>query len=248
VDSPGGDSLASDLIWRAVARVRKEKPVIASYGDLAASGGYYASCGADRIFSEPTTLTGSIGVFTLHFQAQDLFDRIGINTVEEHRGKFSGGGLHRGLTDDEKAIIQKYVGVTYETFLSRVKDGRKLSDAEVREIAQGRVWTGEDAKKVGLVDELGGLADAIQAAKDKVGIGGDDSVEIRVITGKDSAVARWGKALNVTMQLFSGEKTRQEQMRQAVGFLLGDPDMISRAMMAKDGQAMAMMPYTVQVK
>ncbi|MBI5493582.1 MAG: signal peptide peptidase SppA [Deltaproteobacteria bacterium] len=248
VDSPGGDSMASDLIWNAVAKLRKKKPVIASFGDLAASGGYYAACGTDLIVAEPTTLTGSIGVFALSFEAQDLLDRVGVTSWEETRGKLAGGGFHRPLSDDEKATIERYVGLTYKQFLERVHAGRRMPVERVHELAQGRVWTGAQAKEVGLVDELGGLVDAIELAKSRVGLGGDDTVEVRIVTGKEDTVSRWGKAISVSMDLFTGERARREQIREAVALLLHDPDAVDRLMLARKSRSLALMPYTVTVR
>lgn len=247
VESPGGDSLASDLIWNAVAQVRKKKPVIASFGDLAASGGYYAACGADLIVAEPTTLTGSIGVFALSVEAKDLLDRFGVTVWEENRGKLAGSGWWRPWSDEERAAIQRQVGITYDIFLKRVKDGRKLSQAKVEEVAQGRVWTGTQAKDVGLVDEVGGLVEAIELAKYRVGLKGDSTVEVQIVSGEDS-ISRWGSALNVTADMFTGEKSRREQIRRATALLLGDPDAFERAELLTSGRSLALMPYTIRVK
>ncbi|MEW5855078.1 MAG: signal peptide peptidase SppA [Myxococcota bacterium] len=248
VDSPGGDSLASDLIWAAVKSLRKKKPVIASFGDLAASGGYYVSCGADLIIAEPTTLTGSIGVFALRFELKDLMDRFGVTTYEETRGKVAGGGLHRPMSDEERALMERFVGVTYEQFLERVREGRKFSDEKVREIAQGRVWTGVQAKEIGLVDELGGLPEAIELAKARVGLKGDRTVEIQIVTGEDNPVTRWGSALNTSISMLSGEHRRQQQVRNATRLLLGDPEIVDKALLAQESRSLAMMPYTVRVR
>ena len=248
VESPGGDSLASDLIWNAVAQLRKKKPVIASFGDLAASGGYYAACGADLIVAEPTTLTGSIGVFALSFEVKDLLDRFGVTVWEENRGRLAGGGWWRPWTDEEKANVEKFVGLSYKTFLSRVKSGRKFSQAKVEEIAQGRVWTGRQAKEIGLVDEIGGIVDAIEFAKFRVGLAGDDTVEVRIITGKDDPVTRWSSALNVTADFFTGQKERREQLRRAAAVLLGDPNAIEHAELLTQSRTLALMPYTVTIR
>jgi protease-4 len=248
VESPGGDSLASDLIWNAVGKLRKTKPVISSFGDVAASGGYYAAVGTDLIVAEPTTLTGSIGVFALTFEVRDLMERFGVTTWEETRGKLAGAGWHRPMTEEEQAVMQRFVGITYETFLSRVKDGRKMPMEKVRELAQGRVWTGAQAKEVGLVDELGGIAEAIELAKAKVGLTADDTAEVRLISGKDDPVTRWTSALNVTADLFTGEKRREERLREAVKFLLGDPEALDRAVRASNSRALALMPYTVTIR
>jgi protease-4 len=145
---------------------KKAKPTIVSMGNLAASGGYYISCGADRIFAQPNTITGSIGVFGLIPNLQKMLEnKLGITVDTVNTNKFSdiGSGL-RGVTEKEYAYIQNSVEKVYDTFTKRVSEGRKISQAEVDSIGQGRVWTGADALKIKLVDELGGLNDAIAYA------------------------------------------------------------------------------------
>ena len=163
VNSPGGSALASDVIWREVTLAKKAKPVIVSMGDVAASGGYYISCAADRIFAQPNTITGSIGVFGLSPNAQKLFsEKLGINIDTVNTNKHSDlGSLYRGATPLEAAYIQKGVEKVYDTFTKRVAEGRGMAQADVDSIGQGRVWSGVDALKIKLVDELGGINDAI---------------------------------------------------------------------------------------
>jgi protease-4 len=163
VNSPGGSALASDVIWREVTLAKKVKPVIVSMGDVAASGGYYISCAADRIFAQPNTITGSIGVFGLSPNAQKLFsEKLGINIDTVNTNKHSDlGSLYRGATPLEAAYIQKGVEKVYDTFTKRVAEGRGMAQADVDSIGQGRVWSGVDALKIKLVDELGGINDAI---------------------------------------------------------------------------------------
>lgn len=167
VNSPGGSALASDVIWREIVLTKKVKPVIASMGDVAASGGYYISCAANKIFAEPNTITGSIGVFGLMPNAQKLFnEKLGINYDGVKIGEFSDlGAIYRPLTEKEQAIIQESVDQTYETFITRVAEGRGITKADVDSIGQGRVWSGVDALKIKLVDELGGLPEAIKEAE-----------------------------------------------------------------------------------
>lgn len=191
VNSPGGSALTSDIIWREVELAAKTKPLIVSMGNVAASGGYYISCAADTIVAEPTTLTGSIGIFGMFFSGEKLIkDKIGINTntVKTNEHSDFGGSYplplpisSRPLTTYERNVLQNYVNQGYETFLSRVIAGRGLSHDELHAIAQGRVWTGEDAQKIGLVDVLGGLEDAIQIAARKVGVDKYNIVEYPTI-------------------------------------------------------------------
>src|SRR5271157_249009 len=172
VDSPGGSPLASDLVWRATQQARaKGKPIIASFSDVAASGGYYAACGVDAIVAEPTTLTGSIGVFVLRPIVGGLLDKLGIGVASLTRGAHADLLLStQPLKPDTRALVQTEVRAVYDLFVSRVAEGRKLSAERVDEIGRGRVWTGVQAREVGLVDELGGLHTAVMKAKEKVGL------------------------------------------------------------------------------
>ena len=166
VNSPGGSGLASEVIWREVKLAAEAKPVVVSMGDVAASGGYYISAPAARIYAEPTTITGSIGVFGLVPNTEGFFNnKLGITfdgvKTHQHADMYN---LNRPLTDHEKRMMQQWVDEFYAGFVERVAEGRKLTPAQVDSIGQGRVWTGTDAKARGLVDELGGLEDAIAAA------------------------------------------------------------------------------------
>lgn len=169
VNSPGGSALASDVIWREILLAKKSKPVVVSMGDLAASGGYYISCAADHIFAQPNTITGSIGVFGIIPNIQKMLqNKLGITIDTVNTNKYS--DMARGLrpfTEKEYNYIQNSVEKIYDTFTKRVAEGRKMTQAEVDSIGQGRVWTGADAVKINLVDELGGLNDAIAYAASK---------------------------------------------------------------------------------
>jgi protease-4 len=166
VNSPGGSALASELMWRELALLKAKKPVVVSMGNLAASGGYYIACHASKIYANPTTITGSIGVFGLLFNAKGLLnDKLGVttDTVNLHNnGDFPTGS--RPLRDREKQVLENMVTRIYGEFTQRVADGRKMKIEQVDSIGQGRVWSGEQAKQLGLVDELGGLKDAVKAA------------------------------------------------------------------------------------
>lgn len=165
VDSPGGSALASELIWRDIELAKKKKPVVVSMGNLAASGGYYISCNANRIFTEPTTITGSIGVFGVLPNFTQLSKNIGIHTEQVNTHKHSSGySLFTPLEEDTREVIQQSVESVYDTFITRVANGRKMTKEQVDAIGQGRVWSGTDAVKIGLADELGGLDDAIAYA------------------------------------------------------------------------------------
>ena len=165
VDSPGGSALTSELIWREVELAKKKKPVVVSMGNYAASGGYYISCNASRIFAEEGTITGSIGVFGILPNLTKLSNNIGIHTQEvSTHSNASGYSLFTPLKDNTREYIQQSVEQVYGTFVSRVAAGRHLTPEAVDAIGQGRVWTGADALKIGLVDEIGGLDDAIKYA------------------------------------------------------------------------------------
>lgn len=169
VNSPGGSSLASDVIWREVLLTKKVKPIIVSMGDYAASGGYYIACAADSIFAEPNTITGSIGVFAIIPNMKGFFnDKLGLTFDGIKTGQFADlGNVSRPLAEAEKMILQREVNRTYNDFTKRVSQGRKISQAYVDSIGQGRVWTGEQAIKLKLVDKLGHIQDAINAAAKK---------------------------------------------------------------------------------
>ena len=165
VNSPGGSALTSELIWREIEITKKVKPVVVSMGNYAASGGYYIAANADRIFAEPNTITGSIGVFGMLPNMNQLGKNIGINAeqVKTHENA-SGYSVFEPIDENFKGFVLESIEKTYATFLKRVADGRKMTTEQVDAIAQGRVWTGVDAHKLGLVDEIGGLDAAIKYA------------------------------------------------------------------------------------
>ena len=171
VDSPGGSSLASDLIWRQVRRLRETKPVVVLMGDQAASGGYYVSAPANRIVARPTTLTGSIGIWGGKFVIGGLYERLKIGHRELQRGASADLYSEFRLFDEEERYrVRQELGETYARFKSIVADGRGLSDERVEEIARGRVWTGRQALEIGLVDELGDFETALSLAKELAGL------------------------------------------------------------------------------
>ena len=169
VNSPGGSALSSDLIWRELELLKKEKPYVVSFGNVAASGGYYISCGAERIFAQENTITGSIGVFGMLPNVEQAAKNIGITSevVSTNKHSFE-HSLIKGASPEIKALILKGVEETYSTFVNRVSEGRKMKFEDVDAIGQGRVWSGKDALKIGLVDEIGGLQNAIAYVAKKV--------------------------------------------------------------------------------
>lgn len=165
VNSPGGSAYASEQIWKAVTDLKEKKPVVVSMGDYAASGGYYISCNASKIIAQPNTLTGSIGIFGMFPNVEGLTKKVGLtfdNVKTNAHADF--GDMTRPMRDDEKAILQNYIERGYDLFLTRCSDGRGIAKNSLDSIAQGRVWTGNQAVKIGLVDELGGIDKAIEEA------------------------------------------------------------------------------------
>ncbi len=171
VNSPGGSALVSEIIWREIELTKKVKPVVVSMGDVAASGGYYISVGADKIFAEPTTITGSIGVYGTIPNVSELANNIGVNAEQVGTNKNSVDySIFEPMKEGFRNVVQESIEDIYQTFLKRVAQGRNISVAEADALAQGRVWSGTDAKRLGLVDELGGLDDAIAEAASMVGL------------------------------------------------------------------------------
>ncbi len=169
VNSPGGSALASDIIWREIEVTKKVKPVVVSMGSYAASGGYYFSCNADRIVAEPTTITGSIGVFGIMPNISQFSDRIGINAEQIGTNRQSVGySMFEPMNEDFYKVRQEGVERVYNVFVSKVAAGRNMTFEQADSVAQGRVWTGKQALEIGLVDELGSLEDAIRVAADMV--------------------------------------------------------------------------------
>ena len=185
VNSPGGSAFASEQIWHAVKELKAEKPVIVSMGDYAASGGYYISCIADTIVAEPTTLTGSIGIFGMVPNVKELTDKVGLTYDVVKTNKFADfGNIMRPFNNDEKALMQMMITQGYDTFVTRCAEGRHMTKKAIEKIAEGRVWTGETAKELGLVDELGGIDKALDIAVKKADLEGSFLFFVRHPTNK----------------------------------------------------------------
>jgi protease-4 len=171
VESPGGDALASDLLWRSVERLRTEKPVVVSMGEVAASGGYYLAAAADAIVAEGTTLTGSIGVVGGKVDLTGLFERAGVASDAVERGARAGLLTpSRSFSPEERAVVRDEMLTMYDRFLDRVAEGRGLARESVRAVASGRIWTGRQARAHGLVDLLGGPLEALAEVRRRVGL------------------------------------------------------------------------------
>ncbi len=184
VDSPGGSAPASDLIWREVLLTDREKPVIVSMGSEAASGGYYVAMGARYVYAMPGTLTGSIGALTGKFEVRELARTLHLHTDAVEKGAHSGyGSPFRGFDDEEKERLREMGEQVYSDFRERVAQGRKLDPEEVLQLAEGRVWTGSQAARRGLVDELGGIEEALGRARREAGIA--EGRKVRVVSYRE---------------------------------------------------------------
>ncbi len=241
VNSPGGSALTSELIWREIEITKKVKPVVVSMGNYAASGGYYISANADRIFAESNTITGSIGVFGMLPNMNQLGKNIGINAeqVQTHANA-SGYSVFEPINENFKGYVLESIEKTYATFLKRVADGRKMTTAQVDAIAQGRVWTGVDAHKLGLVDEIGGLEDAIKYAA-KLG---------KTTSYRTENFPEYEKNFDDLLANFTGMamfKTKEQLLKEQLGeegFQM--LEQIKRVKSRKGIQAM--MPYEINIK
>jgi protease-4 len=210
VNSPGGSALTSDIIWREVELTKAIKPVIVSMGNVAASGGYYIAAGAHKIFAEPTTITGSIGVFGTVPNVSELAGDIGINAEQVGTNKNAVDySLFEPMTDRFRNQVQEGIEDTYETFLERVAQGRNIAIAQADSLAQGRVWSGVDAKRLGLVDELGTLEDAIEAAANMVEL---SSYGIKKFPKYKSGFERFMEDLGG-----ASAKTKEGMIREEIG-------------------------------
>ena len=237
VNSPGGSALASDVIWRETVLAKKSKPLIVSMGDLAASGGYYIACAADSIFAQPNTITGSIGVFGIIPNMQKFFNnKLGITFDGVQTGKFADlGTISRPLTDAERMIIQLEVNKTYDTFTKKVADGRKKSQSYIDSIGQGRVWSGTEALKIGLVDRLGNIDDAIASAAKKAKI-------------KDFKIVNYPAQVDPIKSLFdnSADKVKAHFVKRELGDNFIYYEQMKSALNLSGVQAR--IPYNIQIR
>ena len=171
INSPGGSAYGSEQIWKAISVVKSKKPIVVSMGDYAASGGYYIACNTDRIFAQPTTLTGSIGIFGIFPNIGGLTDKLGIKFDNVKTNKYSDfGATYRPMTTEERVILQRYINNGYELFTKRCAEGRNMNIDSLKAIAEGRIYSGTDAMRLGLVDEMGGLEEAIAFTAKKANI------------------------------------------------------------------------------
>jgi protease-4 len=187
IDSPGGSAIASDVIWREIMLTRERKPIVASMSDVAASGGYYIAMPAHAIVAQPATLTGSIGVVLVRFVIDGTLDKLGLNVETVKQGKYADlFSPVRPFTPDERTKVLELMQATYDAFVEKAAAGRNMTPERIDAIGQGRVWTGRQAKTLGLVDELGGLDRAIELAKERAKIAAGSQVELVVFPPKKS--------------------------------------------------------------
>jgi protease IV len=251
IDSPGGSGLASDIIWRAIESAKEKKPVVVSMGDVAASGGYYIACNANKIVAEPSTITGSIGVLGGKPVVKGFYDWIGVTNEYVLRGK--NAGMFREtekFSDTERAKWEGFLGSTYDDFISKVGKGRGKEKTYIDSIGQGRVWTGSQGKERGLVDEYGGLDKAIEIAKQLAKIPADQSIQ-RVNLPKPPSFFE---------QLMSGgdegdSDATTAQAKQQAAILDAMPADVRRAVRyaqlldrSRSGEAIYMLPFDLRIR
>lgn len=238
VNSPGGSAYASEQIWNAVTKLKAKKPVVVSMGGYAASGGYYISCNANYIYAEPTTITGSIGIFGLFPDASQLLtEKLGVKFDKVKTNKFSDfGAMSRSFNADELALLDGYIGRGYELFRKRVADGRHQTTDQIEQVAQGRVWLGSDALNIKLVDALGSLDDAVAKAAKLAKL---DEYHTKAYPATPS----WFESL---MDQASGTSYLDEQMQQVLGEYY-EPLMYIKSA-SKMNPVQARLPYFVKIK
>jgi protease IV len=236
INSGGGSTLASDIIWREMDLAQKEKPVVASFGDLAASGGYYIAVPADTILASPNTLTGSIGVFGLFFNAKKLLnDKLGIHIDVARTHQYADFGTpFRSLKTREKKVMEHLVDDIYDTFITRVARGRNMKTEKVQDVAQGRVWSGMDARHIGLIDKYGGLTDAVELAAEMA-----ETSQYRTV-----GLPKQKDPFQQFMERFSREM-KNKVLKQTLG---GDARYYQHLKEAVSMEGIqARMPYTIEV-
>lgn len=243
VNSPGGSASASEAMRREIALTRDVKPVIVSMGDYAASGGYWIATGADSIVADPLTITGSIGVFNLMFDAGGLFEnKVGITFDQLETSPYADlVSAIKPLDAGDRAILQQSVDYTYGLFLQHVSDATGLDTARVHEIAQGRVWTGVQAQQLGLVHELGGLRRALEIAAEKAGIAGD-TYRVRVLPRPKTTLERLLESMNTQAQAWVA--ARQSPTERA----LRERATMLDALFRQNGQVQALLPTRFNVR
>ncbi len=248
VDSPGGSALASDLIWHSIENAKEKKPVVVSMSDVAASGGYYIACNANKIIAEPSTITGSIGVFMGKPVIKGLYDWLGITNEYVMRGKNAGifRETEKWTPEEREKMVAQTNSIYFDNFVPKVSKGRSKTDEEVNTLGQGRVWTGTQAKENGLIDEFGGLEKAISVAKELANLATDKDVKRVVFPAPRPFFETW----------FGSDSTADAKTEQAQAAMLDAlPADVRRsfryaALLDKmqRGEAMLMLPFDLEIK
>lgn len=239
IDSPGGSGDASDAVWQEIRRLRRDKPVIVSMGDVAASGGYYLACAGDAIVAGPSTITGSIGVYGGKLNILGLYRKLGLNVETVRRGRHADmWSPYRDFDDEERALYQQSLVDFYRVFLSRVAEGRGMAEATVDSVGQGRVWSGLAAYQRGLVDSLGGLHEAFELARSRASIGEDEELVVEL----------YPRPARTWLQRWLGgvfEPPQPEETRIPALVELGR---WTRLATSPSGALLALMPYRIEIR
>jgi len=251
VDSPGGSALASDLIWHSIENAKTKKPVVVSMSDVAASGGYYIACNADKIIAEPSTITGSIGVFMGKPVVKGLYDWLGVTNEYVMRGKNAGifRETEKWTPEEREKMVQQTNSIYFDNFVPKVSKGRNKSAEEVNTLGQGRVWTGTQAKERGLVDDFGGLEKAISVAKELAKLPADKDVHRVILPEPRPFLESWFGNDNSS----ESSDAKAEQTQAAIlGSLPADVRRSFRYAslfdQMKRGEAMLMLPFDLEIK
>jgi protease-4 len=247
IDSPGGSGMASEAILRGIQKLKEsKKPVVASMGNVAASGGYYIACQADRIVAQPTTVTGSIGIFAGKFDLSGFYQMIGLNKQIIKRGKYADLYTEtRPAKEEEMNFAYNIIQDFYRVFLKRVSEGRGKTAEEINEIGRGHVWSGKDARKIGLVDELGGINRSIEVAKELAGIEPEEEIRIKLYPDRkgfwDIIFSRKGKDTVKGSEISLLAELFPEELQELAG-------LIRLFKSAERFKVFALMPYKIEIK
>jgi protease IV len=246
VDSPGGSAMASDLMWREITRIKAKKPVVASMGDIAASGGYYISMGCTKIFAEPGTLTGSIGVVGGKLALKGLFDKVGISTDSISRGKNNGWmSAEEPFSDSEREVMKRMMQDCYKQFTEKAAQGRNLTQKDMESLAGGRLYSGRMAKQSKLVDEIGTLDDAVAEAKKLAGLKSDDKVE-RLLLPKPRSFLE--ELLGGPLMQSEAKFVPASMVQGPIGEALTQFQQAQSLVKLFSERVLVVMPYQVQIK
>jgi protease-4 len=248
INSPGGSALAAELMSREVFKTRGVKPIICSMGDIAASGGYFAAAGCETILADPMTITGSIGIFNGKFDFSGLLSRFGVTWTMYKRGQLADmDSMLKPLREDELRLMKRKLHYYYGRFIRAVADGRNLTTERVDQLGRGHVYTGSQALKIDLIDAFGGIGEALQLAKRRIGLHPDDEIQLVLLPSEPSGLLGW-----LLGNLFSREAARQAQAERSLleGLLPHGADRlllkaIPGSVWAEPGVPQARLPFSI---